>query len=308
MITSIFSKSKSINFIIVFFISLFAFLIARKAFVNEAITFQFIITQIGLFLVCYISILLLSFIASKNSLTNKNNYEVLLFSLFLLAITQTTVDANIILSNFFVLLGLRRIISLRSQTDVKKKLFDAAFWIAIATLLYFWAILFLILILFSLLFYTESKMINHWIIPFVGLATVFVITIAVSIVLNNSFFGIFKSLPQISYDFSSYNTGKYIVAITIMLSFGFWSSIFYIKGIKQKKKEFRTSFNIILVAVLLGFLIIIVGPIKDGSEFLFLFAPLSIIITNYIEQIEEKWFKEIFLSIIILVPFVLLFF
>ena len=146
MITSIFSKSKSINFIIVFFISLLAFLVARKGFIDETITFQFIIKELGIFFTCYISILLLNFIVSKNSLTNKNNYEVLLFSLFLLAITQTTSHNNIILSNFFVLLSLRRIISLRSQTSIKKKLFDAAFCIGIATLLYFWAILFLSLI------------------------------------------------------------------------------------------------------------------------------------------------------------------
>jgi hypothetical protein len=51
---------------------------------------------------------------------------------------------------------------------------------------------------------------------------------------------------------------------------------------------------------------IVFAPKKDGSEFLFMFGPLSIIIANYIEIIEEKWFKEVFLAILILVPFILL--
>ncbi|MFI1772657.1 DUF6427 family protein [Thalassobellus citreus] len=306
MITSIFSKSRPINFIIVFFIALIAFLTARIGLINMPITMLFVFKQLVLFGICYISILLLNFIASKNNLTNKNNYEILLFSLFLLTITTSTSNVNIILSNFFIMLGLRRIISLRSQINVKKKLFDAAFWVAIAALFYFWAILFFVLILISLILYSETK-INHWFIPFTGIITVFLITTATSIIFNDSFFSLFKSLPVVSYDLSSYNSTQYLVAITLLLSFGIWSSIFYIKSIKQKMKAFRASFNTILFAGLIALVIIILAPKKDGSEFLFAFAPLSIIITNYIEVIEEKWFKEVFLSVLILVPFVLLF-
>tara|TARA_R110002049_G_scaffold279288_2_gene458251 strand:+ start:575 stop:1498 length:924 start_codon:yes stop_codon:yes gene_type:complete len=306
MITSIFSKSRPINFIIVFFIAVIAFLTARTGLIKTPITMVFVFKQLVLFGVCYISILLLNFIVSKNNLTNKNNYEILLFSLFLLTIANSTSNVNIILSNFFIMLGLRRIISLRSQINVKKKLFDAAFWIAIAALFYFWAILFFILILISLLLYSETK-INHWIIPFTGVVAVFLITMCVSIILNDTFFELFKSLPEVSYDLSSYNSTQYLVAITLLLSFGIWSSLFYIKSIKQKKKAFRASFNTILFAGTIALVIIIIAPKKDGSEFLFAFAPLSIIITNYIEIIEEKWFKEVFLSVLILVPFVLLF-
>ncbi len=305
MITSIFSKSKPINFIIVFFVTLLAFIIARFGLENVDFSALFIFKQLLLFLLCYVSILLLNFIVSKNNLSKNSNYEILLFSLFLLALFQATTNVNILFSNFFVLLGLRRIISLRSLTTINKKLFDAAFWIAIAALFYFWAILFFILILVSLLLYTDNK-INHWIVPFAGVITVFVITIGVSIVFNDSFFGLFKSLPEVSFDYSSYNSSRYLVAITVLLSFGIWSSLFYIKSIKQKKKAFRASFNTILVAAIIAFTIIIFAPKKDGSEFLFIFAPLSIIITNYIEIIEEKWFKEVFLSVLIVVPFVLL--
>ncbi len=307
MITSIFSKSKPINFIIVFFITLLAFIFARtKVFTDVEVSGFYVFKQVVLFCLCYISILLLNFIVSKNKLSKNTNYEILLFSLFLLALSQTTMDTNLLFSNVFVLLGLRRILSLRSQTNINKKLFDAAFWIAIAALFYFWSILFFILIIVSLMLYTDNK-INHWIIPFIGIAVVFIIVISISIVFNNTFFGAFKSLPKVSFDYNNYNSLRYLIAITVLFSFGMWSSLFYVKSIKQKKKAFRASFNSILVAVLLSFLIIIIAPQKNGSEFLFIFAPLSIIIANYIEIIEEKWFKEAFLSALILVPFILLF-
>lgn len=305
MITSIFSKSKPINFIIVFFITLLAFVVAKVGLVNESITTEFILKQTTLLFIAYTSLLLLSFIVSKNNLTKGNNYEILLFSLFLLLITQTTGYSNILVSNFFVLLGLRRIVSLRSSRDTKKKLFDAAFWIGIAALFYFWAILFFALVILSLVLYTDNN-IRHWIIPFLGIITVFVISLGFSIVLYDDFFKIFNVSVDVSYDFSNYNSVKYLVAITMLLSFGIWSSIFYLKNIKKKKKASRASFKTIIIAAIIAFLIVVQVPQKNGSEFLFMFAPLAIIITNYIEIIQERWFKEIFLSILFIVPFILL--
>ncbi|TGV03830.1 hypothetical protein EM932_05305 [Flavivirga rizhaonensis] len=214
-------------------------------------------------------------------------------------------STEIILSNFFVLLGLRRTMSLRSPKNVKKKLFDAAFWVAIASLFYFWTILFFALILVTLILYTDNKL-RHWIMPFVGVVTVFVISISTSIIVYDNFFEIFNISPKISYDFSNYNSIKFLVAITLLLSFGIWSSIFYLQNIKKKKKAFRASFKIIMIAVVITFLIVIQAPEKNGSEFLFMFAPLTIIITNYIEIIQEKWFKEVFLSLLIIVPFITL--
>ena len=305
MITSIFSKSKPINFIIVFLIAGFAFFMGYLKFVNEPVTFQSIYKQGALFFICYISILILNFVVSKNGLTKNSNYEILLFSLFLLAISRTTQNIDILVSNFFVLLGLRRLISVRSQIKLNKKLFDAAFWFTIAALFYFWAILFFGLIIIALVLYTDNKL-NHWIIPFIGVLTVFALTVSFSIILYNGYFDAFYSLPEVSYDFSNYNSPAYITVMTILLSFGVWSLIFYTKNIKQKKKTLRPSFSIILFSFVVGFLIVVFAPNKDGSEFLFMFAPLAIVITNYIEVIKEKWFKEIFLLVLIAVPFIAL--
>ena len=306
MITSIFNKSKPINFVIVFFITLLAFLTARSTTVIEPLTISSVFRQMGLFLFCYISILVVNFIVSKHSLTKKSNYEILLYSLFLLAIPQTTLNTNMLFANFFILLSLRRIISLRSFISPEKKLFDAAFWIGIATLFFFWSVLFFVLIFIALLLYTDNK-VKHWIIPFAGVLTVFVIAVSVSVIVNDSFFGVFKSLPEVSYDFNKYNTVQFLITTTMLLSFGLWASLFYVKSLKGKKKAFRPSFKIVLFAVLIAFVIVFLAPNKTGSEFLFLFAPLAIIIANYIETIQEKWFKELFVFTLIGVPFILLF-
>ena len=236
MITSFFNKSKPTNFVIVFVVTLLAFIMARKSLVVQGLSAEILVKQLILIFIVLSSILLLNFIASKNSLTNKSNYEVLLFSLFLLFITQTTNNSNILISNFFVLLALRRIISLHTQKDFIKKLFDAAFWVGVASLFYFWAILFFALIIVSLTLYADKNL-RHWIIPFFGISTVFVISCAASIIWYNNYFEIFNFPPKMSYDFSSYNSLKYLIAITVLLSFGVWSSFFYLQNIKKQKKE-----------------------------------------------------------------------
>ncbi len=305
MITSVFSKSKPINFIIVFLIALIAFVITIYKSDVEELSFFTIVKLVMLFIGVCFSILILNFIVEKNNLSLKNNYEILLLSLFCLLIPQTTANAFMVASNCFVLLGLRKVLSLQSKKKVKKKLFDAALLLGVASLLYFWSILFFILIFIAIIYYAEVD-VKNWIVPFLGVLTLYIMATAILLLVNEDFFDIDAILPKVSFDLTNYNSIQYIVSITMLVSFGIWSSLFYLKDIRKKKRTYRPSYKIIFAATILATLILIISPEKNGSEFLFLFAPLSIIITNYIETIEDKWFKELFLFCILIVPVLLL--
>jgi hypothetical protein len=305
MIASIFSKSKPINFLIVLFITFLAFFFAKIKLTNASFTIAYILKQALIFFACYGSILILNFIVSRNNLSKNGNFEILLYSLFLASIPQVLLNTDIIMSNLCILFALRRIISLRSHTNVKKKLFDAAVWISIASLFYFWALIFFITIPITLLLYTDNQ-IKNWIIPFVGLVTVFIITASYSLIVHDDVLEVFQFNPELNFNFIAYNTMDYLLAITILFSFGVWSSIFYIRDFKKKRKKFKTSYVVVLVVLVLAFLIIVVSSRKTGSEFLFLFAPLAIVIANYIENIKENWFKELFVIILVALPIAVL--
>lgn len=305
MITSIFSKSKPINFLIVFFISLLAFFVAILRFDETELTAGYIVKLNLVFLSCYFSILLTDFIVSKNYLSQKSNYEVLFFSLFLLLFPKVFLHVDIVLANLFVLLALRRLLSLRSQKDLIKKIYDAAFLIGIATFFYFWTILFFPIIFVTLFFHSKNR-IEHWFIPLLGLITVAIIAMACSVIFNDDFFSVLNITPNVSFDFSFYNSVQFIVATTLLFSFGIWSSVYYLKAIKKKKKVLRSTYKIVFTTCCIAIIIMLLSPIKDGSEFLFLFAPLAIIITNYAEMIKEKWFKEVFILLMVITPFILL--
>lgn len=305
MITSIFSKSKPINFLIVSFITFLAFFVAIYRFNQTAFSALYALKLVGVFLCCYLSILLTDFIVNKNYLTQKSNYDILLFSLFLLVFPKVFLHIDIIISNLLVLLALRRLLSLRSQKEVIKKLFDAAFLIGLASVIYFWSILFFIIVFASLFFYSRSK-IEYWFVPLLGFVAVILISVAGAIIFYDNFFLIINSYPGVSFNFSNYNSPQFIVGITLLFSFGIWSSMYYLRSLKKKKKVFRSTYKIVFIMWLVASIVLFIAPQKDGSEFLFILAPISIIIANYTETIKEKWFKELFLFIIILTPFILL--
>lgn len=306
MIASIFNKSKPINFVIVIVITILTFVFASYNLIPDTLSIGLIAMESLVLSISMFTIFLLNFIVVKNKLIEQSSYHILLYCLFLAMIPVVLISVKVLLANVFILLAIRRIISMRSQINVKMKLFDAAFWIAIATLFHFWAIIFFALIFVALFLFSDNR-IKNWIVPFLGLTTVLLFVISYHLVRYDTIEGLFSYLPRLNFDFGSYNSIKLIVACTLLLSFGLWATIFYVKKINSTLKVFQPSHKIIIAAVVIALGIVILTEEKTSGEFIFLFAPLSVIITNYIETIEENWFKEVFLSVLVLAPIVLLF-
>lgn len=305
MISSFFSKAKPIHFVIVCLILLLTFSTAKFYTVTYTINLGLILKQIGLFLVCLSTVFILDFLASRNNLTKKNSYKILIFSLFVALLPETILNSNLLLSNLFILLAIRRIISLRSNKDIKKKLFDAAFWISIAMLFYFWAILFYALIFIGLILYRIVD-VKNYIVPFIGIITVGVLSFSYMILTGQELMGYFDNLIEFSFDFSSLNSQRIVISSTIILTYGIWSLLYFIRYLKSKSKKSRPSFILLIFSAIIGLAIVVISPNKNGSEFIFLFAPLSIIITNYLETISEKWFKEGLLLGLVITPILIL--
>ena len=305
MISSFFSKAKPIHLIIVCLIILVVFLPSKLYALQEPFSFGLLMRQTALFLIVVATVFLLDFFASRNNLTKKNSYKILIFSLFIALLPATILNSKILIANLFILFALRRLISLRSNKEIKKKLFDAAFWISIATLLYFWAILFFVLVILGIILYRVID-IKNWIIPFVGILTVVIIGVSTMVLTGYDFINYFENQINLSFDFSTLNSKRIIVACTVILSYGIWSLLYFIRYLKAKSKKSRPSFVLIIFTILVALLIVAVSPNKNGSEFLFLFGPLSIIITNYLETISEKWFKETLLAGLLATPLILL--
>ena len=305
MITNFFKQAKPIHFVLISTFLLMVFIASKIYVIHEPLTFTLFAKQAFYFAIVLASLFILDFFASRNSLTKKNSYKLLMFGLFMAMLPETLLNSRTLMANFFILLALRRIISLRTQKDVKKKLFDAAFWISIATLLYFWAVLFFILIFAAMVVYSIIN-IKNWIVPLTGVLAVIIIWASIMLLTNTDFSSYLDKLFVYNFDFTGLNSARIIISTTILISYGTWGSFYFIKHLKDKSKSLRPSFTIIIISSIIALLIILISPYKDGSEFIFMFAPLSIIMTNYLEVTKEKWFQEVLVWVLILIPTVFL--
>jgi len=303
MITSIFSKSKPINFIIVAVFVILLFVITNFNLLFNNFN-SALITAFNLGITLFL-IFLVDFVVSKNNLTQNNSYAIMTFGLLFGMFPEAMRYSDLLLSNLFVLFALRRLISLHSKLDIKKKLFDAAFWIALATLFYFWSMLFFALVIVALIYYSQND-IKNTIIPFVGIASVAVLLITYNILAHDVFIRPSNFDRYASLDYTSYNSFESVIKLTVLFTALVWILTYFFRTLPDKNKKLRPSYFLIAWASIIAILVAIIAPVKNGSEFLFLFAPFSIIMANYIEIISERWFKEVFVSLLIITPIIAL--
>src|SRR5574343_680633 len=161
MIASVFSKTRPFNYLVIGILSLVFFIMKTISTASADATWFYYSEELGLFLLVFASIFLTNFIALKNGLTKSNNYALLLFFVFLLFFSSIFQNKNIIISNFLLLLALRRLISLKSLLSTKEKIFDASFWILLAALFHFWSIFYIVLFFIAMILHVSKRSEEH---------------------------------------------------------------------------------------------------------------------------------------------------
>ncbi len=301
MLTSFFSKSKPVIFItVVVFMAVFYILANLQTLVQD-FGVSTSLTKIGIFICFLVSALVLDFIAKKNELTKRSGFKILIFAVCSVSFTAILKDNQVIIANLCVLLALRRIISLKSRKDIALKIFDATFWICIASLFYFWAILFLIIVYCGILFHAVNYF-KNWLIPFVSIFVVFILVATFHILVNDAFYSLTAWFQESSFCFENYRDPLLFIPLSILITLALWTLSYYFKIFQQAGIRSRPTYILVFITLLISILVAIFSPVKNGSELLFFFVPLSIIASNYFEGKKERTFKEILLIGLILMP------
>ena len=292
MIAKFFKKTKPINTLIVLVLLTIVFIITTVSFTSTEFTLTNLIKKLILFAFLVATLFIINFIVRKNGLTKNNSYVILLVVFCFAIFPFSTLNSQLLGTHFLLLLAYRRIYSLRTTKDIKDKIFDASFWIGIATLIYPWSFLYLTLVFFAV-FYFNKLTLKNTIIPLVGFITPIFIYGVYLLLIDG--FDTFDLKLVSSLSILSYNSFKLLIPIALISGFLIWAIFPTTIKIIAVNNEFRASWFLLLMHLLISVFVIIPSPIKNGSEFLFLFFPTAIIFTNYLQIIEEKWFKEVFL-------------
>tara|TARA_R110000772_G_scaffold81035_8_gene172561 strand:- start:376 stop:1299 length:924 start_codon:yes stop_codon:yes gene_type:complete len=306
MLTSFFGKSNPINYLILAVLVFAGYFVSIFKLEKIELDWSSWLEYIGFAIATVFLMLLLDFIIRKNHLTKNNTFGILLFSCFLLALPVIFLSHHILVATLFLLLALRRILSIRSEKHIEKKILDASIWITFASFFYFWSLFFFLLLYFAMLRRRDTKF-KELLIPIVGFAVMFILAICYYLLVSDSFAWLTEWRLATSFDFSAYNQISILLPITVIIALLIWSGIARFSSLASLKKKDRPNVIIILFSAVVFLIIALASPEKTGAEAVFIFGPLVIIITNYIEIKKEFWFKEVLLWLVVLLPIIVFF-
>lgn len=300
MIANFFNKTKPVNvFNVVVLLFVYYFI---SFFLQDSGEFStyFLVERIGFVLLIILFLVIFKFIIEKNKLTKDNSYALLLGVLILGTFSEAIFSNYVIFSNIILLLSYRKIYSLRSGINTKMKLFDAAFWVGVATLIYSWSIFYILLIYIGIIIYRKISF-KNLVIPVIGLATPIFIYFTYTLLYDN--LTVFYS--RFNYDaslvFVNYNSFKFLIPITFLITILLWSIVTITPKIISVSNKFKFSWNVLINHLIISLLIVVLSPIKNGSEMFYLVFPSAIIITNFLQKSKSSTFKNMVLYLFLII-------
>ena len=301
MLTNFFSNSKPFHFILIsllLFVGYTFYNFQISSFENDFIRLIQLTFKFGLYIIL---MLIFGFVIKKNNLTQINSYALFIFICLLLLTPNVFQNSKPILSTVFILLALRRILSFNSKKNIQKKILDASLWIGIATLFYFWSILFL-LVLYAALIQLASKNFKLFLIPIIGIFLVFIICTIYFLYLDNNMYWYKDYKNFISFDFSSFKLLKNFFSLFVILSMTVISLVFKFLNFTKTPLRKKSKYWIIIFTLITGIIIVILTGQKNGVELIFTIVPISILFSNFIEAVQRKWVSEMMLWFILVAP------
>ncbi len=296
MIANFFNQTKPINFVVLSIMMLLVFMISSIATYSGDFSFVFLLKKGAFLFLTILMIFVYNFIIRKNALTENNSYALLFYILLIGFFPYILENNKLLIANFILLFSFRRIYSLRTSIHVREKIFDSAFWIGIASMFYFWSILFFILIYSAIWAFNKGEKRNIF-IPIIGFTTPIFLTFVYYLSGDNLIE--FSKLWSINYDFSlsSYVFLKLLFPLVFLIILSLISVYPTTKKSLIAKMDFKSTWTILMIHILLALSIVLISPQKTGSELMFLFFPLSILLANFIQIIKKYWLKEMIIYI-----------
>jgi len=271
------------------------------------IEYAHIFIILGGFITYLASMFALNITVQKNDLTKKSTNAILLYAFLTAIIPNSLTNPTILFSNLFLILGIRSILNLKTGKQIKATILDASLCIGLASLTYFWSITYM-MILFLGILYFEPKNYRNWIIPIVGVMTIYLFVNCFTLLFYDSFFEITSHIDTFSFSFENYFNKYRLFAIGIFaICTVFFTSVYVLK-FKRKSKKTKPVLHLTIAQLLVALTIVLIAPEKDTSEMIFMASPLAIIGTTYLELSHNDLVKEINIWVFLLLPFMAILF
>ncbi|RKF05236.1 hypothetical protein C8N26_0639 [Tenacibaculum lutimaris] len=295
MLANFFGKSKPINFIVLFVLFLGYFVL--NIFSKE-LSFN-LLTELGWFLVVFS---VYNFIIAKNLLTYDNSFAFLFF-VILIGFFPDVININkTFYANLTVLLFLRKVYSLQSSKNVFHKLFDGGLWLGISFLIEPYTAL-LIILLYLSIFLHQRFTYQTLLIPIIGIfGPVFLyFTYCFWYDEVEKFTSLFNW--NLYPDLSFYSHQKSLFPILFISFFLIASILLKSPRALSVPNKFRKNWILVLTQFVISTIIFLLVEDGSGTEFLYVFFPVSVILANGIEFFQKKWYADAIIILFLIASF-----
>jgi hypothetical protein len=300
MIANFFSKTKPATVFSIGVLLFIYYFTATFLLHSGELSLQLLVKSAGFFIWLALFLLIANFIVKKNKLTKDNSYLSLLMVFLLGTFPEAMFSSGIVLANIVLLLGFRKIYSLRSGLDTKLKLFDACFWIGIATLIYSWSIFYLLLVYVGMIIHQKLTVKNLF-IPIVGFVTPMLIYFTYCLYFESAAFFYGKFNYEINLDFSSYTSLKLLIPLLFLSTVLLWSLFRVTPKVVSVRNKFKFSWDVLINHLLISAVIVLLAPTKNGSELFFFIFPSAVIISNLVQLTKSKILRNVILYAFLLI-------
>ncbi|WP_428743586.1 DUF6427 family protein [Tenacibaculum sp.] len=295
MLANFFGKSKPVNFVVLFALFLGYFFLSLF---SKELSFN-LVKELGWFLVVFS---VYNFIIAKNLLTFDNSFAFLFFVILIGFFPDTIAINKTFYANLTVLLFLRKVYSLQSNKNIFHKLFDGGLWLGISFLIEPYTGL--LIILFYLSIFLHQRFTYQTLsIPIIGLFGPVFLYYTYNFWYDEP--ERFSALFNWNFhpDLSFYSHQKSLFPI-LFIGFFLVASIF-LKSPRafSVKNKFRRNWILVLTQLTISSVILILVEDGSGSEFLYVFFPVSVIIANGIEFFQKKWYADAIITLFLIASF-----
>jgi len=262
-----------------------------------------------------LKIMAIAFILGEAALLNYmvNSHEVLAKSSYLPAFIYIVLMScspsflafhPLVPANLFLLLALNSLFAMYRKERAFGNAFDSGFLIAIATLFYFPAIIFFLVIWIGFIL-LRPFIWREWIIALIGFIVPLLFTTVYYFWFDRLEFlwydKIVVPIANRTYNFK-FSFPYYLMFYTsvgfLILTLAKLSAVIATKSIKA-----RAVLVILLWVLIFGVITFIVAPEISGKYFAFAIIPLSVFGANYFLTVKRNWWGELVFLILIIVVF-----
>lgn len=294
MIATIFNKSKPINLVLVAIIVVLSFFL-KQLLDLESINFISIVKLISITLLVIFSLFTIDFIAKKNALSDQNSFVILWSSLFFILFEDGLTSYKLLLANMFVLLAFRKIISLKNEVNITQKIFDASLWLAVASILFPPAILFVILLYSSILMYASNNY-KNWLIPLISFFIISLITSSFQFF----FVGEINLFQFLGFQTITNLTTKEVIVFSLFGLLLLVSLFLVIPSIRLKTQKDKKSYLLLVIGLIISLGVLFFSYEVKSNLFVFSYFPLACLLSVILEKFSNTTIQSVVIYVFIL--------